>query len=159
MEFRQCEACHQAFRPRPQNPDPSETAKTATSPGRITPQFAGLNVPQIDKRRRRWQAAKRQSDPDYREDQKRAQKAWAERHPDYWRAYREQHPEYVARNRARQQERALGLAAIAKMDASKAETGFSSGTYRLSRVVDASLAKKNAWMVEITVISAGCASP
>ncbi|HRE72339.1 MAG TPA: hypothetical protein PLC14_17695 [Accumulibacter sp.] len=83
-------------------------------------------------RRRRWQAAKRQSDPDYRENQKRAQKGWAERHPDYWRAYREQHPEYVARNRARQRERALDPAGVAKMDA---------------------------WMVEITVISAACASP
>ena len=143
MEFRQGEACHQPFWPRPQNPDQCFCSAAACQ----------------RERRRRWQAAKRQSDPDYRENQKRAQKAWAERHPDYWRAYREQHPEYVARNRARQQERALGQAALAKMDASKAETGFSSGTYRLSPVVDASLAKKNAWMVEITVLSAACASP
>uniref|UniRef100_UPI0026318B0C hypothetical protein n=1 Tax=Accumulibacter sp. TaxID=2053492 RepID=UPI0026318B0C len=110
-------------------------------------------------RRRRWQAAKRQSDPDYRENQKHAQKAWAERNPDYWRTYREQHPEYVARNRARQRERALGRAGVAKMDASKAEIALPSGTYRLSPVIDASLAKMDAWMVEITVISAACASP
>ncbi|WP_291993034.1 hypothetical protein [Candidatus Accumulibacter sp. ACC003] len=143
MEFRQCEACHQPFRPRPQNPDQCFCSAAACQ----------------RERRRRWQAAKRQNDPDYRDNQKRAQKAWAERHPDYWRAYREQHPEYVARNRARQRERAPAPAGVAKMDASMAETGFSSGTYRLSRVVDASLAKKNAWMVEITVISAACASP
>ncbi|NMQ29939.1 hypothetical protein E4Q23_20565 [Candidatus Accumulibacter phosphatis] len=77
MEFRQGEACRQLFRRRPQNPDQC---------------FCSAAACQCE-RRRRWQAAKRQSDPDYRENQKRAQKAWAERHPDYWRAYREQHPE------------------------------------------------------------------
>ena len=87
-------------------------------------------------RRRRSQAAKRQSDPDYRENQKRAQKAWAERHPDYWRAYRDQHPEYVARKRARHRERAPAPAAVAKMDASKAEILLRSGTYRVSPVAD-----------------------
>ena len=143
MEFRQCEACRQPFRRRPQNPDQC---------------FCSADACQRE-RRRRWQAAKRQSDPDYRENQKRAQKTWAERHPDYWRAYREQHPEYVARNRARQRERAPAPTGVAKMDASKAEIALPSGTYRLSPVVDASFAKMDAWMVEITVISAACASP
>jgi len=112
-------------------------------------------------RRRRWQATKRQNDPDYRENQKRVQKAWADRHPDYWRNYRRQHPEYAERNRARQRQRAQDRATgqVAKMDASKAEMPIPSGTYRLSRVVDASLAKSAAWMVEITVITAACASP
>jgi len=77
MEFRQCEACRQPFRPRPQNPDQCFCSAAACQ----------------RERRRRWQAAKRQSDPDYRENQKCAQKAWAERHPDYWRTYRDQHPE------------------------------------------------------------------
>jgi len=143
MEYRQCKACRQPFRPRPQHPDQCFCPAAACQ----------------RERRRRWQAAKRQSDPDYRENQKHAQKAWAERNPDYWRTYREQHPEYVARNRARQRERALGRAGVAKMDASKAEIALPSGTYRLSPVIDASLAKMDAWMVEITVISAACASP
>ena len=143
MEYRQCKACRQPFQPRPQNPDQCFCSA------------AGCQR----ERRRRWQAAKRQNDPDYRDNQKRAQKAWAERHPDYWRTYRDRHPVYVARNRARQQARAHEQAAIAKMDASKAEIALPSGTYRLSPVVDASLAKKNAWMVEITVLSTACASP
>ena len=143
MEYRQCKACRQPFRPRPQNPDQC---------------FCSADACQCE-RRRRWQAAKRQSDPDYRENQKRAQKTWAERHPDYWRAYRDRHPEYVARNRARQRERALGRSGVAKMDASKAGISLPSGTYRLSPVTDASFAKMDAWMVEITVISAACASP
>ena len=88
------------------------------------------------------------------------QKAWAERHPDYWREYRRQHPEYAERNRAQQRQRAQDKAGqIAKMNASKAEMPIPSGTYCLSPVVDASLAKSDAWMVEITVITAACASP
>jgi hypothetical protein len=65
-------------------------------------------------RRRRWQAAKRQNDPDYRENEKRVQKAWADRHPDY----RHQHPEYAERNRARQRQRAQEGATgqVAKMN-------------------------------------------
>jgi hypothetical protein len=72
-----------------------------------------------------------------------------------------QHPEYAERNRARQRHRAQDRATgqVAKMDASKAEMPIPSGTYRLSRVVDAALAKSDAWMVEITVITAACASP
>ncbi|WP_291998419.1 hypothetical protein [Candidatus Accumulibacter sp. ACC012] len=143
MEYRQCKACRQPFRPRPQNPDQCFCSAAACQ----------------RERRRRWQAAKRQNDPDYRDNQKRAQKAWAERHSDYWRTYRDQHPEYVARNRARQRERALGRAGVAKMDASKTEIALPSGTYRLSPMIDASLAKMDAWTVEITVLSATCRAP
>lgn len=145
MDFRPCEACHKPFRPRAQNPDQCFCSEAACQ----------------RERRRRWQVAKRSRDPDYQENQKRAQKAWAERHREYWRNYRREHPEYVAQNRAKQQERERIKAAeeLAKMDASKAEIPLPSGTYRLSLVTDASLAKKDAWMVEITLITAACASP
>ena len=59
MEYRQCKACRQPFRPRPQHPDQCFCPAAACQ----------------RERRRRWQAAKRQSDPDYRENQKHAQKA------------------------------------------------------------------------------------
>ncbi len=39
-------------------------------------------------RRRQWQATKRKNDPDYHDNQARAQKAWSERHPEYWVNYR-----------------------------------------------------------------------
>lgn len=39
-------------------------------------------------RKRQWQEKKRKVDKDYKENQYRAQKAWAERNPDYWREYR-----------------------------------------------------------------------
>ncbi len=146
MEFRSCQACQAPFRPRPQIADQ---------------RFCSAPACQRE-RRRLWQATKRHNDPDYRENQKRVQQAWAERHPDYWRDYRRAHPEYTERNRAQQRQRAQDQAAagqIAKMNASKAEMPLPSGTYRLSPVVDASLAKSDAWMVEITVITAACALP
>ena len=146
MEFRQCQACLAPFRPRPQIADQCFCSAPACQ----------------RERRRLWQATKRHNDPDYRENQKRVQQAWAERHPDYWRGDRREHPEYTERNRAQQRQRAQDQAAagqIAKMNASKAEMFLPSGTYRLSPVVDASLAKSDAWMVEITVITAACALP
>ena len=146
MEFRQCQACQAPFRPRPQIAEQRFCSAAACQ----------------RERRRRWQATRRQNDPDYRENQKRVQKAWAEHHPNYWWDYRREHPEYTERNRAQQRQRAQDQAAagqIAKMNASKAVMFLPSGTYRLSPVVDASLAKSDAWMVEITVITAACALP
>lgn len=39
-------------------------------------------------RKRAWQRKKRDTDPDYRQNQVDAQKRWLDRHPDYWRGYR-----------------------------------------------------------------------
>lgn len=39
-------------------------------------------------RKRAWQRKKRDTDPDYRQNQIDAQKRWLDRHPDYWRGYR-----------------------------------------------------------------------
>ncbi|PIP43926.1 MAG: hypothetical protein COX17_04310 [Deltaproteobacteria bacterium CG23_combo_of_CG06-09_8_20_14_all_60_8] len=46
--------------------------------------FCGQAVCQRD-RKRRWQQAKMTTDPDYRNNQRDAQKTWRERNPDYWR--------------------------------------------------------------------------
>jgi len=58
-------------------------------------------------------------DPDYRDNQKRAQKQWRDSHPDYWRDYRAANPEYAQQNRERQRDRnalrRLPTEAIAKM--------------------------------------------
>jgi hypothetical protein len=40
-------------------------------------------------RRREWQKQKRKVDQDYKDNQYRAQRAWADRNPDYWRNHRE----------------------------------------------------------------------
>jgi len=107
MESKRCAACGQAFRPRPQ-----------------VPQQCYCPAPACQRERRRsWQLAKRQSDPDYHDNQARAQRAWRKRNPDYWREYRRTHPQYRDRNRAQQRERndRRRERLIAKMDVSMVE--------------------------------------
>jgi hypothetical protein len=140
MPSKRCAGCGKSFHPRPQ-----------------TPKQTYCSSAQCQKeRRRRWQQARRQRDPAYRDNQARAHAAWAERHPDYWRAYRRAHPHYRERNRRLQRERdarrrAAGV--LAKMDASAPFSAVPSGTYRMVPVTPDELAKSDAWMVEITVVS------
>lgn len=86
-------------------------------------------------RKREWQKTKMQTDPDYKANQREAQKRWSTQNRDYWKAYRASHPAYTARNRQLQQKRnshrttvsvQAGDESIAKMDAKVPEL---SGTY------------------------------
>lgn len=52
-------------------------------------------------RKNRWQQNARQ-DPDYKENQARAQQKWMAKHPFYWRDYRAEHVEYTQANREKQ---------------------------------------------------------
>lgn len=89
MATRWCSSCGQAFVPAPQVPRQMYCA-----------------LPGCQRERRRlWQIAKRRSDPDYLANQARAQKAWSERNPEYWRTYRETNPGYASGNRAQQRVR------------------------------------------------------
>ena len=114
-------------------------------------------------RKREWQRKKLSQDKAYRENKHDAQKRWAQAHPDYWSKYREDHPAYtkgnrdkqVVRNRLRRQKRANAsiLTPIAKMDAiSKQHTDFS-GIYKLSPVQGQGIAKMDAIIVQMSVIS------
>ena len=118
MENRQWVACGKSFQPRPQVPE--QTYCSAPDCQR--------------ERRKQWHRQKLQTDPDYQDNQLRAQQAWMQRNPDYWREYRESHPEYAERNRTQQQGRNAKDTAhpIAKMDV---------------------------WTVEITVHVCQCLSP
>ena len=80
---------------------------------------------------------------------------WLVSHPDYWRKYREEHPQYTERNRILQSSRnaARRSLAIAKMDASGAVPPLPSGTYRLSPAQAEEVAKMDAWIVQITLLS------
>src|ERR1700758_1017801 len=143
MERRRGAACGEAFRPRSQLPAQKYCSASACQRAR----------------RRRWQRAKRESDADYRENQARAQRAWAQNHRDYWRAYRRTHPQYcesnrkAARQRQRDRRRAAIAAEFAKMDASAAGTPVPSGTYRLVPAAAPGFAKMDSWTVEITLVS------
>ena len=142
MEKKQCAACGQQFQPRPQVPQQSYCASPDCQRAR----------------RRQWLRLKLQTDPDYQNNQDRAQQAWSQRNPEYWRKYRESHPKYVERNRVMQHERNTKAMAyrIAKMNASNPGIPLPSGIYHLSLVTDAGIAKMNVWTVKITVHGCQC---
>lgn len=130
MEKRRCRCCGKTFRPRPQVPNQQYCSERACQ----------------NARKRAWQKDKRDRDPDYRENQRSAQRRWAARNPDYWRRWREGHPAYQERNRQQQAERnarrrvqadtserrSSGVVdAIAKSAVWTAETVLAPGTYRV----------------------------
>ena len=139
MMSKQCAGCGEDFHPRSQTPKQTFCAAAACQ----------------RERRRRWQQARRQNDAEYRDNQARAQASWVARRPEYWREYRQAHPESSVRNRTLQRERDRRRRArvLAKMDASTAVSPVPSGTYRLTPATPEDLAKMNAWMVEITLVS------
>ena len=115
-------------------------------------------------RRRRWQRQKLKTDADYRANQAAAQRRWRARHPDYWRRYRQSRPEYAERNREQQRERnrrqrvagtGPSPAPIANMDAYRSQTLLRSGTYRLIPVTVPGVAKRDAYLVEMRLLSEG----
>ncbi len=139
MTFKQCAACGQNFRPCPQ-----------------VQNHAYCAAPECQRERRRiWQQNKRRNDPIYLDNQSRSQKKWTGDNSEYWGKYRDDHPEYTERNRKQQQKRNQKKqeVQIAKMDASIQVFAFPSGRYRLVPVTSDGIAKMDAWIVEITVLS------
>lgn len=140
MSTRRCLACGNQFRLLPQVPDQNHCSSPACQ----------------RERRKLWQRLKRAADPAYRDNQARAQKAWLDRHPDYWTHYRASHPDYVERNREHQTARNASRrvsSAIAKMDASVGQPTLPSGTYRLSMLQDGQIAKMDEWIVQIVLLA------
>jgi len=103
-------------------------------------------------RKNRWQEEKLATDPDYRQNQTAAQKAWRTRNRQYWRDYRKSHPAYGEQNRRRQRERNRQRRMIAKMDAHHAKTLLSAGRYRLIPLYG-KIAKMDELIVEIGVVT------
>lgn len=142
MENKQCPACGQQFLPRPQTPHQSYCSAIGCQ----------------RQRKKQWQRNKLQNDPDYLDNQNRAQQAWIDRNPDYWRQYRKSHPKYVERNRALQRgrNRQATASVIAKRAASIPVNSLPPGIYQLSRKSDDPIAKMDVWIVEITVHACVC---
>ena len=148
MAEQRCAACGCLFMPRRNVPQQRYCSKRACQ----------------RTRRRRWQRQKLKTDPDYRANQAAAQRRWRAHHRDYWRHYRQRRPEYAARNRDQQRDRnrrrrspATGPSppAIANMDAYHSQKPLPSGTYRLVPVTAAGIAKMDAYLVEMHLLSAG----
>jgi len=113
-------------------------------------------------RKRIWQQQKIASDPDYKANQRDAKKVWQNANPDYCNTYRKKNDAYTQKNRIRQAERnqkrrvhlqnqAANL--IAKMDASKANNVMNTGVYQLIPVTDGKIAKMDALIVQLTVMT------
>lgn len=140
MEKRWCNACGQAFEPRPQSPRQAYCQKEGCQQAR----------------KRLWQQAKRKTDYGYYQNQLEAQERWRQKNPTYWRQYREEHPDYEMANRelqrvrnARRDHRSI---LIANSDTSSGDS-LNSGTYRLVKVLANQRAHKREWLVHLTVIS------
>lgn len=139
MGLKRCLACADAFQTSPRVPTQNYCSR-----------------PECQRERRRlWQREKRRADGDYRANQLQCQRRWRESHTDYWQQYRAEHPDYVARNRRQQQirnaTRQPGL--IAKMDAMPPVSPLASGTYHLTQAEQGEIAKMDAWIVRITLLS------
>lgn len=136
-----CQSCGQSFEQRPQAPNQT---------------FCSLpNCQRV--RRQRWQRDKMHNDPDYRDNQHRNQRAWLDRHPDYWRNYRATHSDYTEHNKSHQRlkHRAQHKSDYAKMDSSIVTT-LEPGLYLIERLQRVSLPQSDGWIVQITPICMDC---
>lgn len=117
-------------------------------------------------RHRIWQKQKLKNDPDYKKNQREAQKTWRVKNPDYWRNYRNKHPDYVERNNSLQKIRntksRYDLSThpkeslmIAKMDELIRQSELIPGYYMLYPVVTGKIAKMDEMLVRIEVITKG----
>lgn len=142
MQIKQCTACGKSFRVRTQ-----------------TPRQSYCSQPDCQRaRRNQWQKEKRKNDPDYAENQARAQQAWNNRNSDYWKNYRAAHADYVEQNRKMQHARNTHSSTskqgeIAKMDSSKVPPPLLAGIYQMTSLPQAGIAKMDVWMVELRVVS------
>jgi hypothetical protein len=137
-EGNRCASCNKPFRVRAQSPR----------------QAYCKDIQCQRTRRRRWQQAKRLTDPDYKYNQRNAQRAWIKRNPNYWSEYRRTHPEYRERNKVQQLARGRSTtgALFAKIHSSQLGT-VSPGIYRMTPV-RGRIAKMNLSGVEISWVSA-----
>jgi len=110
-------------------------------------------------RRRQWHKSKLQSDPDYKDNQSRAQKAWSDRNPDYWRQHRQGKPDYGNPMSAEQDFNAEspGNPSI-KMDSSNSPSilrkALQDGVFRLKVLAEPDGVKMDSWIVELSSIHA-----
>lgn len=107
-------------------------------PRRQTPnqEFCSDKLCQME-RRKRWRQKKMGADPDYRLNQSRAQRAWLDRNPDYWREYRKN--------------KEVKRASKPTRDRIRVEQPLS-GLYQIRFIPNKGLAKSDAWIVEITPV-------
>jgi len=110
-------------------------------------------------RKNRWEKNKRQSDPDYRENQRRAQQAWSNRNRGYWPVYRQKNRGAEAKNAKGEavQRTPMGAGeAHVKMDAQISKTSELSRDYIAFLVKKGDVAKMDASELKNSLLSMSC---
>jgi hypothetical protein len=111
-------------------------------------------------RRRQWHKSKLQSDPDYRDNQSRAQKAWTDKNPDYWRQRRQDRPDYgnplpSGQDSSAAQPRNPSIKMNSLNPPSILRQALQDGVFRLKVLAEPDGVKMDAWIVELSSIHAG----
>ncbi len=144
MQRLRCVNCNGLFTPAPQVPKQTYCSK-----------------PNCQKeRRKQWQKNRLQSDPDYRANQSRAQKAWTEKNPNYWRELRQTGLDYGNSDPAEQDFLKQGsLKPSIKMDPLNApqnlQKALFDGVFRLKVLAQPRIVNMDVWIVELSSIHAG----
>jgi hypothetical protein len=144
MSKLRCVNCSTLFTPAPQVPNQTYCSKPACQ----------------KTRRQQWQKSRLQSDPDYRDNQSRAQKAWSEKNPDYWRQHRQTKSDYENSDTSKQHSPVFdGVSQSVKMDSlshpSQLQQALQDGVFRLRVLERPSLVKMDVWIVELSSIHEG----
>jgi hypothetical protein len=138
MKSKKCQSCGKSFKPCPQVPNQTfcSDAKCQRT------------------RRRQWQQNKLKSDPDYRENQSRAQRAWLDQNPGYWRDYRRSRTQPVKQNQQGERpSRAKSLrSSAAKMDVSLGSSPPPAGLYVIKPIKAFTGEVGGTWLVEMTPV-------
>ena len=139
-----CVHCGARFIPAPQVPNQAYCSKTNCQ----------------KERRRQWHKNKLQSDPDYRDNQSRAQKAWTDKNPNYWRQHRQDRPDYGNHPPSGQDSSAAQLRnPSVKMDSLNPppilRKALQDGVFRLKVLAEPDGVKMDVWIVELSSIHAG----
>ena len=117
--------------------------------------------PECQKQRKNlWRRNKLNTDCDYKSNQTTAGQKWRESNKTYWKNYRASHPDYVMHNREQQRIRdnkKHNASHLAKSDASTSKNNIISGSYCLTPINETLLAKSDALLVKITLITNGYA--
>ena len=121
MATKICTNCRSLFIVRPQSPDQEFCSEVSCQ----------------KERRRRWRQKKLGADPDYRLNQSRAQRAWLDRNPNYWREYRKN-------KEIKRESKPI-------RDRLKVKQPLS-GLYQIRFIHNKGVAKSDAWIVEITPV-------
>lgn len=129
-----CANCGLHFQPRPQ-----------------VPNQAFCSTPECQRARKlRWQQDKLRNDPDYRESQRDAQRAWLDRNPGYWANYR------ARQSQTQKFSKNTVVKSICTGSAKLDMSPLPSGLYRLRQIAVLPSAAPGGWLVELMPVCLDC---